>query len=276
MIEDLVRIAEIAGSEILNVYKTDFTVERKTDESPVTLADLRAHEIIVDALTALDPSVPILSEENEVPDFSVRRSWKRYWIVDPLDGTQDFIERNGEFTVNIALIDEGRPVMGVVGLPTQGRTYSADFARGVVQRRTGSSAEKIATRKRLSNRVAIVESRHNSHPLNDAIASLLESRGTTVQRKAVGSSFKMCVIAQGDADVYVRFGTTSEWDIAAAHAILKTASGDLRWLDGSPLLYNQKASIRNPAFFACGDAPQFWADHISDAISSHSAESTQS
>ncbi|MCY4143469.1 MAG: 3'(2'),5'-bisphosphate nucleotidase CysQ [Gammaproteobacteria bacterium] len=268
MIDELVRISNLASREILDVYNSEFTVHRKSDESPVTQADLRAHDVIVRELTLLDPSIPILSEEERIPGPRVRRKWKQYWLVDPLDGTRDFIDRNGEFTVNIALIEDGKPNLGVVNVPTEEIVYSGDCVghKAIVQ--STETRRTIVSREVDLSALVLLESRHNTTPNNDRFTEHLVQSGRKVMRENVGSSWKICRIAEGSADFYLRCGPTSEWDLAAAHAVLRAAGGHLRLLSGAPLHYNQKESLLNPSFFACGDSPDFWATELNAALSS--------
>lgn len=267
MIDDLVRIAEIAAREILDVYNSNFEVQSKSDESPVTRADLAAHSAIVRELRQLDPSIPILSEEAAVPEFRTRNSWQRYWLIDPLDGTRNFVERNDEFTVNIALVQDGVPSLGIVGVPTLGCVYTGDVAARSAEKRASGNVESICTRKKPERRATLVESRHNTTPANDVIADYLSTKHkVSVDRTQMGSSLKICVVAEGQADLYLRMGATSEWDIAAASAVLIAANGDLRMLSGIPMKYNEKESILNPSFFACGDDPDYWTTVIADVL----------
>ncbi|MXW55053.1 MAG: 3'(2'),5'-bisphosphate nucleotidase CysQ [Gammaproteobacteria bacterium] len=267
MIEELVRIAEIAAEEILDIYHSNFEVKSKSDESPVTRADLAAHRAIVQELRQLDPSIPILSEESTLPEFSIRKSWQRYWLIDPLDGTRNFVERNDEFTVNIALIQDGVPVLGVVGVPTLECVYIGDVASRKAMKRASGTMHSIGTRKRRRSRATLVESRHNTTPANEVIADyLVAKQQVSVDRTQMGSSLKICVIAEGQADLYLRMGLTSEWDIAAASAVLLAANGDLRMLGGYPKKYNEQESVLNSSFFACGDDPNYWTRVIADAL----------
>lgn len=267
MIEELVRVAEIAGQEILKVYNSNFDVKSKSDQSPVTRADLLAHKAIVQELRQLDSSTPILSEEASVPEFRMRKSWQRYWLIDPLDGTRNFVERNDEFTVNIALIQNGLPSLGVVGVPTLDCIYTGDVADRCALKRSRGTKHSIKTRKKPETRATLVESRHNTTPANDVIADyLVDKHQMSVDRTQMGSSLKICVIAEGQADLYLRMGATSEWDIAAASAVLIAANGDLRMLGGIPMKYNEKENILNSSFFACGDDPDYWTRVIADAL----------
>jgi 3'(2'), 5'-bisphosphate nucleotidase len=261
LIDAVVDIAAAAGEEILRIYRTDFDVTAKGDDSPLTLADLNAHRVIVARLAKLTPDVPIVSEESAPPAFDVRSRWSRYWLVDPLDGTREFVGKNGEFTVNIALIDGHRPVIGVVGVPAQDVIFTGDVAALRAERRAGGKCSAIATRRMTGlDNVAVVASRsHGGERLEQYLAALRE-RFANVERAPVGSSLKLCILAEGKADLYPRLGPTSEWDIAAAQAVLEAAGGRVLEFDGAPLRYNTKASLLNPEFFAIGDPAFAWGD----------------
>ena len=265
---DLIDIARRAGAEIMKVYATDFDVETKSDSSPVTEADLRAHAVIVDGLQRLSPVYPILSEESSPPDFETRRTWSRYWLVDPLDGTKEFVGRNGEFTVNIALIDGHRPVLGVVGVPTQDTVFVGDVVAEEAYKEAGHVRERLATRRFAGGALTVVASRsHGGDRLERYLDAVAHALGP-VARRPVGSSLKLCLLAEGEADFYPRLGPTSEWDIAAAHAVLAAAGGAVRRFDGQPLEYNTKASFLNPEFMAVGDPAFPWDERLPPAPSS--------
>ena len=262
MQDTLIDIATAAGREILGVYETAFDVATKDDASPLTEADLRAHRVIVDGLRELSPDVPVVSEEAEPPPFDVRRRWHRYWLVDPLDGTKEFVSRNGEFTVNIALIEGGEPALGVVGVPVKGHIYLGDCKRMEAWRVSEAGRKRLRTRRVGGGPLAVVASRrHGGDRLSGYLEALAASFGD-VQRKPVGSSLKFCLLAQGEADLYPRLGPTSEWDIAAAHAVLQAAGGAVMLTDGAPLRYNSKESFLNPDFVAVGDPGFAWHDHL--------------
>jgi 3'(2'), 5'-bisphosphate nucleotidase len=243
LVEPIVALAEDAGRAILEVYSTDFEVQAKDDESPLTQADLASHRWIDAGLRSLTPDIPIISEESGLPDFSERRTWRRCWIVDPLDGTKEFVNRNGEFTVNIALVEDGRSVLGVVHVPVLDKTYVGCRGLGA-QRREGDAEPvsiEVATKSR--NPARIVGSRsHRGSSLDD----FLERVGD-YDMIPMGSSLKFCVVAEGGADLYPRLGPTSEWDTAAAQAVVEQAGGGVVTLDGKPMKYNQKADILNGA-----------------------------
>jgi len=259
----LVDLARRAGEAILDVYRTEFDVETKDDQSPLTKADLAAHRIIVDGLAALTPGVPVVSEESNPAGFAERRTWRRYWLVDPLDGTKEFINRNGEFTVNIALIDDHLPAFGVVGVPDRDAVYTGDVGAGAAFRHdAGGSTALHGRRMNDDGPLVVVASRSHG---GERLERYLEALGgifAGVSRTPVGSSLKLCILAEGRADLYPRLGPTSEWDIAAAHAVLAAAGGTVWTVDGEPLLYNTKASLLNPEFFAAGDGAYPWRDRL--------------
>jgi 3'(2'), 5'-bisphosphate nucleotidase len=246
-------IARQAGPAILEVYSSEFDVEHKSDSSPLTLADMRAHEIITRELTALTPDIPVLSEEASDIAFEIRRTWRRYWLVDPLDGTKEFVSRNGEFTVNIALIEDHRPILGVVYVPVSATLYVGTHGRGATKQVRDACAVPIRTRP-AATPLQVVGSRSHRDPM---LAEILPRLGAH-ELVAIGSSLKFCRVAEGSADFYPRFGPTSEWDTAAAQAVVEAAGGHVVQLDGAPLRYNTKASLLNPHFLVYGDASRDW------------------
>lgn len=254
LIESVVALSHAAGDAILEIYDTDFDVEQKDDDSPLTRADLAAHRRIIEGLEALTPDVPILSEEAGLPPYSERADWMTYWLVDPLDGTKEFINRNGEFTVNIALIRDGRPVLGVVYVPVARTTYIGCEGRGAERRDAEGVAEPIGVAIESENPVRVVGSR--SHR-GDSLNRFLELVGN-VELHPVGSSLKFCYVAEGSADIYPRLGPTSEWDTAAAQAVVEQAGGAVLTLDGTPLSYNRKEEILNPFFLVIGPQDHDW------------------
>jgi len=249
-------IARTAGDAIMRVYQSDFAITHKNDNSPLTQADLAAHRVIVDGLAVLAPDIPVLSEESahEVP-WSLRRGWSRYFLVDPLDGTREFIKRNGEFTVNIALIEDHVPTLGVVYAPALDEMYSA-WRGGQAWFHTNASADGIALRTR-ARATPLVVAGSRSHA-DARMHGALERIGMH-ELIALGSSLKFCRAAQGRADLYIRFGPTSEWDTAAGQCVLEQAGGGVCKLDGSALRYNTKDSLLNPDFLAFGDRSVDWA-----------------
>ena len=261
--DELINLAHKAGEAIMQIYAGEFEVQSKADASPVTIADLRAHDIIVDGLRTMTPHLPIISEESEPADFEVRRTWDRYWLVDPLDGTREFVNRNGDFTVNIALIDAHRPVIGVVGVPVREEVFFGDVISGVAYKTTRDGRETLKTRPvSQAQGLTVVASRsHGSGQLERYLDALRASFGQ-VHRQSVGSSLKFCMVAEGVADFYPRLGPTSEWDTAAAQAVLTAAGGAVLRFDGSELAYNTKASLLNPDFFCVGDPAFPWAEQL--------------
>ena len=246
VLDRLLPIARAAGKTILQVYATDFDVRGKADDSPVTEADRRAEALILPALTELTPDVPIVSEEAAAAG-DIPRVADRFWLVDPLDGTKEFIKRNGEFTVNIALIERGRPVLGVVLAPALDRLYAGAAGRGAFLE-DGTHRRQIACRRVPAAGLTVVASR--SHGDTQALDRFLAGRAVASQTNA-GSSLKFCLVAAGDADLYPRFGRTMEWDTAAGHAVLAAAGGRVTTVDGAELRYG-KPGFENPHFIAQG------------------------
>ena len=248
-------IAREAGREILEVYADGAVAHTaKADDSPLTAADLRSHRLIVQRLRELTPELPVLSEEaTEVP-FAVRSSWQRYWLVDPLDGTREFLSRNGEFTVNIALIEGHAPTLGIVHVPVSDTTYSGLPGEGAWRERSGAAAERIRAAARSAQPLRVVGSRSHRGDSLDAFRGRIGAH----ELLAIGSSLKLCLVAEGAADVYPRLGPTSEWDTAAAHAVLLAAGGAVSTLDGTPLAYNTREQLLNPFFVAYGPRDRDW------------------
>jgi len=248
-------IAQAAGREILEVYaQGGMAATLKQDDSPLTAADLRAQRLIASALAALTPGVPVLSEEGDLPTYAERSLWARHWLVDPLDGTREFLARNGEFTVNIALIEAHAPVLGVVHVPVSDTTYCGIPGEGAWRKEGGAPARTLHAATRAADPVRVVGSR--SHR-GDSLEGFLARIGRH-ELVGVGSSLKFCLIAEGLADVYPRLGPTSEWDTAAGHAVAIAAGGTVVELDGRPLEYNTREGLLNPCFVAYGDRQRDW------------------
>lgn len=251
-----IALARQAGEAILAVYHSDdFGVETKTDDSPLTRADRASHEIIVAGLQQLAPAYPVLSEEAAALPYPQRAAWETYWLVDPLDGTKEFIKRNGEFTVNIALIQAGCPVLGVVYVPVSGRLYYAAETLGAFRQDSPASpAQPIRVRPYSAGKARIAGSRsHAGQTQVDFLACLGET-----ELRSIGSSLKICLVAEGEADLYPRFGPTSEWDTAAAQCVVEQAGGQLTDLSLAPLRYNGKESLLNPYFIVFGERHARW------------------
>ena len=254
LVPQVAQLAQRAAAAILEVYESDFAVEHKDDRSPLTAADLASHRIIVDGLTALTPQLPVLSEESAQTAWSERSQWSRYWLVDPLDGTREFVKRNGEFTVNIALIEGHRPVLGVVQTPVGGELACAWRGGGAWIARPGEKARHVTTRKRAT---PIVVAGSRSHA--SAHESELLARLGHCAKMPLGSSLKFLRIAAAEADLYIRLGPTSEWDTGAGQCVLEEAGGVVLDMKGEPLRYNTRDSLLNPDFVAIGDPSADWS-----------------
>jgi 3'(2'), 5'-bisphosphate nucleotidase len=257
--EAVIALACRAGDAIMQVYAHDFEVERKDDNSPLTQADLAAHRIIVAGLEALTPEIPVLSEESADIAWSVRQTWTRYWLVDPLDGTREFVKKNGEFTVNIALIEHSVPTLGIVFAPALDYLVHGERGHGAFLRDRGNDV-RLATQRPASAPLRVAASR--SH-LDARTQAALDRIGAH-ERLGLGSSLKFCRIAEGRADFYPRFGPTSEWDTAAGQCVLEAANGAVIDTAGNALAYNRKDSILNPDFLALGDPELPWREWIAD------------
>ena len=258
LLRPVYQLAEQAGEAILALYRThDTTVNIKADNSPVTAADLKANQIIVDGLKNLTPNIPILSEEFAKVPFATRSQWQQYWLIDPLDGTKEYIDRTGEFTVNIALIDKHESVLGVVYVPETGVGYEACRGCGAFKRMADGTFDFINTRQRLDEHLVITISRRHGR---NAI-ELLQRFGN-YELLHTGSALKICLVADATADIYPRFGPTSEWDTAAGQCVLEEAGGRLMDFQGNELRYNTKDSILNPEFIAVGDYHHDWLQYF--------------
>ncbi|KXS52948.1 MAG: adenosine 3'-phosphate 5'-phosphosulfate 3'(2'),5'-bisphosphate nucleotidase [Marinobacter sp. T13-3] len=246
LLPDVIRIADEASERVLHIYQSDFKVHFKEDQTPITAADLAANEIITRGLRRITRDIPIISEESLETPWEERKHWGRFWLVDPIDGTKDFTQRTGEFTINIAMIEDGEPVMGVVIAPALKEAYWGVKGEGAYKRdRTGKAHHIRVAEPRDSLRVVA-----SKNHLNEDTRAFIAKLGPheTVQ---AGSSLKFCRIAEGHADIYPRLGPTSEWDTAAAHAVLVAAGGKVQTLEGQPLKYG-KEDVLNPWFIAAG------------------------
>ncbi|MES1942786.1 3'(2'),5'-bisphosphate nucleotidase [Salinisphaera sp. PC39] len=259
LLEPVLALAEDAGAAILPIYRgDDFDVSHKDDDSPLTAADLAAHRVIDAGLADLAPDIPRLSEEGGEVPYATRHGWRRYWLIDPLDGTKEFIKRNGQFTVNIALIEDGEPVLGVVHAPDLGASWYGSVGHGAFKRTDGAAPEPLHTVVAHTDKPRVLVSRSHRGPDVDALLERLPDYEPVV----MGSSLKFCVIAEGEADFYPRLGPTSEWDTAAGHAVLAAAGGDVVDIEGRRLRYNTKDSLLNPYFLAFGDTSHDWLKYL--------------
>ncbi len=265
LLNTVLDLAESAGKAILDVYDSPFKVDRKADESPVTEADLAAHAILQAGLEDLLEGVPVLSEESRVPDFAQRSTWRRYWIIDPLDGTKEFIKRNGEFTVNVALIEDHAPVLGVVHVPVSGVSYAGIARQGAIRKEADGRTSPIGVRSMTGRGqpgvpVAVVASRsHGSEAVEHLLKRLAFKLGL-VDTCNMGSSLKLCLVAEGKADIYPRLAPTMEWDTAAAQAVVEAAGGVVLGADLRVLRYNTKEDLLNPHFYVLGDSDFPWQE----------------
>lgn len=259
LLSNAVSLAKQAGKQILNIYHSDFTVEYKADKSPVTAADMAAHHSICQGLKQLTPEIPILSEELTTADFAERQHWQRYWLIDPLDGTKEFLEKNGEFTINIALIENHVPTLGVIYAPAFGFCYFAGTDQGAFKQIAEQEAALLQTAswQKDSPIIIAMSRRHGTDSLQNFLTQF-----PALNLLRCGSALKLCWLAEGFADAYPRFSPTSEWDTAAGQCILKEAGGTLIDSKGQVLRYNTKPSLRNTAFLAVGDKSHAWANYF--------------
>jgi 3'(2'), 5'-bisphosphate nucleotidase len=264
--EGVIALAREAAAAILRVYAVDFDVARKDDASPLTEADLAAHRCIVAGLQALTPGIPVLSEESAhaIP-ASTRRGWTRLWVVDPLDGTREFVKRNGEFTVNIALVEAGAPVFGVVQAPVTGVVWHGVPGAGAF-RREGDTDVPSRTRIPATAPLRVAGSRSHRDPRTAALMARIAADSGDTETVALGSSLKFCRLAEGGMDVYPRFGPTSEWDTAAGQAILEAAGGCVLDPKGRPFRYNQRDTLLNGDFIALGDPALPWKGWVCERV----------
>ena len=256
-------VARKAGLAILEQYDLErrdlepgaaaMVFEKKADNSPLTLADRAAHASIVAAFSEATPEVPVLSEESSAVEIEARRTWQTLWVVDPLDGTKEFIKRSGQFTVNIALVEGERPLLGVVHVPTSGVTYFASRDGGAFRQDGDDAPVAISTRSANLEQLVIVASRDHAGPEVDAFLKRLKGAQTT----SMGSSLKFCLVAEGKADFYPRTVPTMEWDTAAAQCIVEVAGGAVTDFTGAPLIYNRE-DLRNPSIVSYGDPSIDW------------------
>lgn len=259
LLSKIVSLAKQAGRQILSIYHSDFTVEYKADQSPVTTADMVAHNTIYHALKHLTPEIPILSEELASISFVERQRWHRYWLIDPLDGTKEFMDKNGEFTINIALIENHVPMLGVVYAPAFDFCYFAGTNQGAFKQIAEQNAELLQASlwKKNSSIIIAVSRRHGTDLIQDFC-----NQFPALSLIRCGSALKFCWLAEGFADIYPRLSPTSEWDTAAGQCILREAGGSLIDAQGQILRYNTKPSLRNLPFLAVGDKSHSWANYF--------------
>lgn len=247
MIQEIIKIAERAGEKILEIYNKDFSIEYKDDKSPLTDADKASNTIIVDALKQLTPSIPIISEENKLVDYEVRKNWTKCWVVDPIDGTKEFIKKNGEFTINIALVENGSPILSVLSVPAQNKIYYAETNKGAFLLEN-NEVKPLQVNQSITSTLRIVGSRSHQTPELLAYVEEQKSKFSQVDFVAAGSSLKFCLIAENKADVYPRLGPTMEWDTCAGQLIATEAGAEvLVWDTKAPLVYNRE-NLLNPYF----------------------------
>ena len=244
LVEQLIKISQEAGEAILEIYNTNFDYQIKEDLSPLTKADTLSHNIICQRLKILTPDIPILSEENSDIPFNIKSLWKQYWLVDPLDGTKEFIKRNGEFTVNIALIKNNTPILGVIYIPVSNEIYWGQENDGSYYQKNVDERKRIHVSEINNKPLRIITSRSHENIIPHSFLDQIDD----IEIINKGSSLKFCLIASGKADIYPRLGPTSEWDTAAGEAIVKFAGGQVETTGGKPILYNKNVDFINPQF----------------------------
>jgi 3'(2'), 5'-bisphosphate nucleotidase len=255
---DVIALACQAGDAILRIYGQDFSVDHKDDQSPLTEADLASHRVITEGLRRLTPDIPVMSEESATIPWEERRQWQRFWLVDPLDGTKEFVKRNGEFTVNIALVEGHHPVVGVVHVPVTGVTYFGEPDMGAFRQTGDQRPEPIHVTATLKGTPRVVGSRSHA---GEGLKRFLENLGNH-ELVSMGSSLKLCLVAEGKADIYPRIGPTSEWDTAAAQAVVEAAGGRVTDTSMTRLTCNAKESVLNPHFLVFGDLSEDWSRYL--------------
>ena len=258
LLDPVIQIAYQEGKVIMEVYDAGFSVEEKSDQTPVTEADMAANNVIESGLKKLTPHLPILTEETKPIPYAERKKWPRYWLIDPLDGTREFIKRNGEFTVNIALIDGDESVLGVVYAPVIGVLYYAAKGQGAFKQDSTNAPKAIHVNNKCPRKTVVACGR--SYPTEEII-NFLENLGEH-EIIRIGSALKSCMVAEGKADLYARLGPTSEWDTAAAQCVVEEAGGAITDTTMQRLRYNTKDDLLNPNFFVVGDQSINWSDYL--------------
>ncbi len=257
----LIDLVRRAGEATLPFWRNDVAVTEKSDASPVTAADLAAHAILDAGLRALAPELPVLSEEAADIALNERATWTRWWLVDPLDGTKEFIAGSEEFTVNVALVEQGRVLLGVVGIPASGRVYYGGAGLGAWRVDPGQEAERLGVRLSPAEAFTVVASRRHSSPAQERLLAGLSEQFGDLDLVSVGSSLKFCQLAEGSADCYPRLAPTSQWDTAAAQGVLEGAGGEVLDLKAQALTYEARESFLNPSFIALPQAAA-WRDEL--------------
>lgn len=262
LVEEVCELAVAAGETILNIYSRDFSVVQKSDLSPLTEADMASHHILQKGFDQLTPTIPVLSEEGGSFSFRERQAWDQLWLIDPLDGTREFIKRNGEFTVNISLVAGSKAVLGVIYAPVTSECYFAYTGGGAYKRDAAGKIVQIHTRQWDGGHIVVAGSRSQRTQNFERFLAGFSSYETIT----LGSALKSCVVAEGRADIYARFGPTCEWDTAAAQIIVEEAGGRMMALDGSDLTYNRRESLLNPSFMVVGDGRHLWKGYLPDCV----------
>lgn len=259
LLNDIISLAKQAGSQVLKIYHSDFSVSYKNDKSPITVADLASHECICQGLRHITPNLPIISEESDPVYFQKRHLWEKYWLVDPLDGTKEFLERNGEFTINIALIEQHKPRLGVIFVPSMNICYFAQHGLGAYKQIGETQPEIMLCRvwKEAQPLTAAISRRHGMEELKNFLAQF-----SHLNLLYAGSALKFCWLAEGLADIYPRFSPTFEWDTAAGQCILNEAGGLIIDNKGEELQYNMSSSLQIAKFLAVADKRHQWLHYL--------------
>lgn len=259
LMQALIKIAEAAGQEIMAIYRDEsrWQVQKKDDSSPLTAADIASNTVIVSHLEKLTPDIPIISEECDEISFQERRQWTQCWLVDPLDGTKEFIARNDEFSVNIALVKNNQAVLGIIYSPVTGVSYVAAKGEGAYKVESGKMSSILTAPLNIKN-VRVVTSRRHKGRHDETFITETQKKFESVNVVPAGSAFKICRIAEGGADVYPRFGHTMEWDTAAGQIIVEEAGGAIVDKKGRPFRYNQRETLRNDSFMVVGGQLDTW------------------
>ncbi|MCD5977742.1 3'(2'),5'-bisphosphate nucleotidase CysQ [Pseudomonas quasicaspiana] len=269
LLEPVIKLARLAGEVILPYWRANVTVTSKADDSPVTAADMAAHQLLAEGLLALAPDIHVLSEEDADIPLSERAKWERWWLVDPLDGTKEFISGSEEFTVNVALIEHGRVVFGVVSMPTNNRCYFGGAGLGAWRSDDDDHVTPINVRQEpgAGHDFTVVASRRHTSPEQERLLAGLSAAVGHLHLTNIGSSLKFCLLAEGAADCYPRLAPTSQWDTAAAQGVLEGAGGEVLELSGEPFSYPPRESLLNPFFLALPAGAAWRSDLLALATS---------